>query len=163
MEELKYYTPDVSELYIGYECEADFSLGKITLINIRKDEKNSSKELDLSEPIWKPSIIEEIPKNIEEFLNKIRTPYLNKFQIEKEGWDFIKTEKDDFTILYEFIKPVSWFKVILVYYPNSNHLILSRKIEFELNGEMNTNVEHIFNGTIKSINEFRTLIKWLGI
>lgn len=62
----QYFTPDISDIRVGYECEAIFSNGK-----------------------WHPFKYEEHDFSVLEIeiLNKqIRVPYLTKEQIEAEGW-----------------------------------------------------------------------------
>jgi hypothetical protein len=58
MENDKYFTPDIEDLRVGYECDL---LGSKIVIEDRHD-------LDLS------------------FDHPLRTPYLTKEQIEAEGW-----------------------------------------------------------------------------
>lgn len=70
----KYYIPDISDLFVGYECEF----------------------------LEDPSIEKWIPwrfKNIFEgaSLISIRTPYLTYEQIEKEGWTTTEEDGDSYT------------------------------------------------------------------
>jgi hypothetical protein len=78
----------------------------------------------------------------------VRTPFLTKEQIEAEGWTFLKEDK--FSI---------WYK-------KENYTLQlikngSRGIYIIETDEVSTH--NIFKGICKSINEFRTITKWLGI
>lgn len=71
--ESAYFTPDIEDIHIGYECEINsefetrgFEWTKLSLIG------NSIK-----------TIIEDPEK-----MKRIRVPYLTKEQIEAEGWKF---------------------------------------------------------------------------
>jgi hypothetical protein len=94
----KYFTPDIEDIHIGYECEYHgMTTGGLYFFNENntKDEKISIEPfIEVWYPIkcsldpWdkrKPEEIIELLKN-----NQIRTPYLTKEQIETEGWKFIK-------------------------------------------------------------------------
>lgn len=65
--ENKYYTPDLEDLYVGYECEVS---------------ENGSKFLG---PM---KINSRMIGGIDDFILSVRTPYLTKEQIESEGWEF---------------------------------------------------------------------------
>jgi hypothetical protein len=74
----QYFTPDISDIRVGYECEAIFSNGK-----------------------WHPFKYEEHDFSVLEIeiLNKqIRVPYLTKEQIEAEGWVYSEEESKDSNI-----------------------------------------------------------------
>lgn len=132
----KYYTPDIEDLFVGYECER---------IYYGDDEDT-----------WIPHIIGfeydwlEIPVN---YNKALRTPFLTKEQIEKEGWTF----KTEYTGLYRltFEKGNSW----LGYNPE-NHMMVIIPID-----PVKEFYEHHqrYAGSCKSINEFRKITKWLGI
>jgi hypothetical protein len=67
----QYFTPDISDLYIGYECEINYGV----LPGISEN--------------WSPIILESfeaIVKYQQYGHNIFRTPHLTKEQIEAEGW-----------------------------------------------------------------------------
>ena len=83
----QYYTPEIEDITIGYECE----LLRITIGEYDTKPDN----------IWVRSIVDKY-----EFINlsksTTRTPYLTKEQIEKEGWKFYRvTMFDKFPTLEE--------------------------------------------------------------
>lgn len=177
MEENKYFVPDVSDLHIGYECEASFSsYGGYAIL----DFSDENKPADFHPPadkesakFWSPFwIIEEESlfgannhrdmKTVMMLLkdNRLRTPFLTKEQIEAEGWkcsgghdkvnrvDFEKDEKWLILIWFDKQKLEIWFK--------------DRKA-IKLNLLAFNNTVKRYEGECKSINEFRKICKWIGI
>lgn len=100
--ESKYYTPDISDLFLGYECEKierDYSRHISIHINSEdpKDWDSAWGKIYQSDLFnSKPYILKQ--EDIIEFLglakgfhrSQIRTPYLTREQIEKDGWSFNK-------------------------------------------------------------------------
>lgn len=135
----KYFIPDIEDLRVGYECEyhSKSQLGWIKLM------------------VHDYHFRTKIPKgytgisifNISEYLrqdNWIRTPYLTKEQIEAEGW---KINPDIHMLNGNAFKKDEWElewtgKYIKIWKPN----------QFG-----------IYKGECKSINEFKTLMKWLKL
>lgn len=72
MEELKYYTPDITDLRVGYEAEKKSMGGWVPFLF---EQFTTFHEGD--------KLIDCLKREI----NEIRTPYLTKEQIEKEGWE----------------------------------------------------------------------------
>lgn len=70
MENKQYYTPDISELFIGYECELKGWEDDIT---------------------WYPTVLEQRMLSTIK-VDETRTPYLTKGQIESDGWNFISND-----------------------------------------------------------------------
>lgn len=150
--ENKYYTPDTSDLRVGYEAE---------ISHIDSD-------------IWIPTKWrhnEEVLSTITNLLNynrRIRTPFLTKEQIENEGWKFNEVEivKPNLMcykkgtmhgdeVLYQIIYILST-KWILIYVGN---YIIRTTLN---NNEIITN-NTLFSGKCLSINEFRYICKLLNI
>lgn len=140
--ENKYYTPNIEDICIGYECEC---------LWVRPNPKTWDKikitETDTEEYLKLP--IEEVIKRVK--LGEIRVPYLTKEQIASEGWIFIhdrgleenygvKCTKDNYTLQYWF--PHCRLKIV--------HAHLGTILE--------TNLMETF-----SINEFRKICKLLNI
>lgn len=140
--ENKYYTPDLEDLFVGYEYE---------ILN--------------SEDIWENKKLEfsfgwlEIPENFNE---NIRTKYLTKEQIENEGWEIYngRAEFKKCIGYYDKEDDLTGTEYLLDYNEKTNHLIIEcGTINF---GEAYYPYEghnHIFSGQVKSINEFRKVIK----
>lgn len=89
MENKKYYTPEISELFIGYECEAlsdDFVFG-----------------FD-----WRPYRVSDLNEKLsQQFLKLLRTPYLSKEDIIDLGWEHKQYVKDS-KLVYNFVKE-DWY------------------------------------------------------
>lgn len=149
----QYFTPNIEDIRVGYECEL----------------------LDASPPEddWKIHIISKFDRF--EFLNKwienkeIRVPYLTKEQIEAEGWKMLE-DKSPFTS-----KPYKYRKIIgeketgifnedhiytLEYYGIGNTNLI---IHLEWESSWNRYSGNIFYGTCKDINTFRYICKLLNI
>lgn len=69
---MEYYTPDIEDIRVGYECEYKAANGEFRKYII-----------DFSEMPFEGDTIKEY---FTEELKRIRTPYLTKEQIEAEGW-----------------------------------------------------------------------------
>lgn len=93
--ENKYYIPEISELFVGYECEKQinfgyesFNDGKEIWLPIKigyKDEKEGAYTNELS------NIINEF----DDGCTPIKTPFLRKEQIVDEGWENILEMDED--------------------------------------------------------------------
>jgi hypothetical protein len=136
--ENKYFTPDIEDVYVGYECEQ--------LIN----------------GIWKNEIFAKgsyLPENIDLLhwaytciINEsLRVPYLTKEQIEAEGW--IKAKAPIVTINHDFYEIPYIKDNFRVDYNFRNNLI----------NIIENNGKNLFYGKCKDINTFRKIIKLLGI
>lgn len=138
----KYYTPEIEDIKVGYEFE-----------RIIDD--------DNSDDVWIKDIIKfehgwlELP---EDYNERIRVPYLTKEQIEAEGWEFksqLCSDEDckDFEITYgkELNEITVYFSILQNY--NSHIWTWSSK----------DGTSTLYRGECKSVNEFRTICKWLKI
>lgn len=139
MEENKYYIPEIEDLRIGYECEINEALGyqdkfTPTIIGFKTDEGYKN---ELSDVIIM----------MDDGYGEVRTPYLTKEQIEKEGWKVQFGNDKDFWC--QFIKD----KFLVIYYFDTKLLTI-------LNTERSCS---IYGGSCNSINEFRTICKFLNI
>lgn len=156
--ENKYYTPDITDLFIGYELEYK----NIMQENIFKPEVCEQDMLNIAYSIWEEN------DYIETFENHIRTKYLDKEDIEKEGWVFnqhgrggllfsspknphVRIEGDKF--IYEEGYSAEYTYSLLL--RDSKKIEISRYIEFKN--------EVIYKGDCPSINELRKIMKYLGI
>lgn len=157
----KYYTPDIEDLYVGYECEYT-SHGLAFQVN--DTDRIYNGKLNLFE----------LQEYLNYFLedescisNHIRTPYLTKEQIEAEGFPFQKTNRltNWFFIntwdlpdekIQDFYRHKA-YSVTILQMPD-NQL----KIYFDFSGG-NPEDSCMFEGECKSINEFRKILKMLKI
>lgn len=120
MEENKYYTPDITELYVGYEC------------------KHTS---NMSAFIWS-----EKEGGLQKFL---RTKYLDRSDIERCGWTHVGGQN------YEMIIPSTIEKQ-----PADKWELTHYDKIVCINSEYSN---RCFDGECKSINELRTIMKFLKI
>ena len=140
--ENKYYTPDLEDLFVGYEYEV-----------LNTEDVWESKKLQFSFG-WL-----ELPEN---FNKDIRTQYLTKEQIENEGFvgifiKFRNTTKENFIL--GFSKKFENF--ILCIHLDTKHDILKiiKETRILIDELEEINEDIVFKGTVKSINEFRKVIK----
>lgn len=139
MEELKYYTPDIEDIRIGYECE----------VNNAKGYKKTFEPLCIGYKIdgGYEDEIGEIIAMIDDGYGEVRTPYLTKEQIEAEGWN-ISVGKDYRVTLFRkdiYILGYNW----------ENKMLKVTTFEKES--------QTLYNGSCSSINEFRYICKLLNI
>ena len=139
--ENKYFTPDIEDIRVGYECEANPKLyGSV-------------------EDVWKPTIMKGVGQEVIYYhsLGVYRTPYVTQEQIEAEGWKFsskwepvIFFKKGDWILKY-------WYKLHIIEL-HTNDLV--REIDkFNANFDRATTL----NCECKSINELRIIQKMLRI
>lgn len=147
--ENKYYTPEISDIKIGYECEIWFSHAYAK----ENWEPYVFKYYDEKEDVFYNHDV--LIHNIIDNADKIRTPYLTKEQIETEGWKLLGVVKEDTIIAY--LK-----KETIIYTINYKKSILTiTKLLRKEN--MNFLDDQLYKGTCPSINEFRTICKLLNI
>jgi hypothetical protein len=138
LQENKYYTPDIEDIYIGYSCELKKQGEWKNYICLRPNELSN-----LLHQYLEPRM-DGIP---------VRTPYLSKEQIEAEGW----SEEGNYTGT-SFYKN-NWklgFKRGTIK-KDENTILNTSTIAIFLNEDIR------YVGECKSINEFRKICKWLGI
>lgn len=87
MEDKKYYTPDIEDIRVGYECETYATFFNVDM-NIQRQEWT---KLQLIPNAVKSIISKDVP------IDKVRTPYLTKEQIEAEGWEDVSTDQPQFS------------------------------------------------------------------
>lgn len=135
----KYYTPDISDLFVGYECEA-------YMRNAGTDDPFEWEKYKIPTPSLDLSSIFSMV-----YRNHIRTPYLTKEQIEKEGWKYKwKLTKGD-----SYVKEP--FNLVCL---NDYHIIIEL-IKREEGRFLESFTK--FAGECLSINEFRKICKLLEI
>ena len=143
----EYFTPDITDIRVGYECECLWCCAEPRewkLIKITAEDNMNTIELPIEEAIYR--VID----------NEIRVPYITQEQIEAEGW---KIDTRFNTIVCS--KQVVWFdginrEIELRYDENKKILYLGYDCgNFTLYG--------IFEGECKDINTFRQIQKLLKI
>jgi len=137
--ENKYYTPDIEDIHIGYECE------------IYRGQDTWTKYIFQEEDLFGRFYEQGEKINLKKV--EFRTPYLTKEQIESKGWEI---DKYSFIImditnnnelgdehLFRFFK--NEFSII---FHNEKHTITIRNKE-----------DILYSGKCLSINEFRKICK----
>lgn len=144
--ENNYYTPELSDLHIGYECE-------INLGGVVGWEKHtiSMRDFEFTKPLHNNN------------LGAYRTPYLTKEQIEAEGWKFLHISQDlwfekegdfDFDNFYTSKLTMHYGAKAHIGYSDLRLTIIAddRGLDYKL-----------FEGMCPSINEFRKITKLIRI
>jgi hypothetical protein len=134
----KYYTPDISELHIVYECEHTTCKGAFD-INLEDDIVKDKLTVDDLRKYLRYCGIH--GDNVGDY---IRTRYLDQSDIESLGWKFDAYKADDYK-----------------YYLNSYALYFPYADEEPL--LITHNKSAIFFGECKSINELKIVMKLIGI
>lgn len=137
-----YYTPDMEDIYIGYELE---QLNQYT----NSWYKRTIQDFELEEGI--------------RHRDKWRVPYLTKEQIEAEGWKFTATSVD---LWFEKEGDVSlgfFVSKYILHYGSKEHPKGSNDCRLRVYADDCGSDYELFRGECKSINEFRKIIKWIGL
>lgn len=137
-EGIKYYTPDVSDLFVGYELEYDYTDGK----GDWKEKKLSISDMDYFVRLTNT-----------DSGKYVRVPYLSIDQIIKEGWNTSCNLDNNYIHFSHNKKELAE----LCFTKNDFHL----KCPLVL--IQNSMVGRVGEVECKSINEFRKICKWLKI
>ena len=156
--ENKYFTPDIEDIHIGYECEILYPHNMI--------EYNEK----LNENLWekhKFELIESLADGSSMSIDYIyRTPYLTNEQIEAEGWKYYQKIPDAVVSkgYVEYYKDVEWFKVVISISETTHYLTVEKVFQnVQIGDELQEFRNTIYNGECKDINTFRKIIKLLNI
>lgn len=169
----KYYTPDISDLRVGYECEVNLvKSGTIT-----NQDKNGNTITEYTEPDWKKIVIKDytyLEVAIVILLpdNRLRVPYLTSEQIEHEGWVEYNDARGDMDQPWNIsYKHKNNDKMVLNWFPRiedpgykniSGNIVVYE--DYNKQGEAwSHNKKCRYSGECKSINELRFIQKLLGI
>jgi hypothetical protein len=158
MEKNKYFTPDIEDIHIGYECEILYPHNMI--------EYNEK----LNENLWEKHKFE-LRESLSEgdsmsFDYMYRTLYLTNQQLENEGWKYYQNIPDMVVSegYVEYYKDVEWFKVVISISETSHYLDVQKVFQnVQIGDELQEFRNTIYNGHCKDINTFRKIIKLLGI
>jgi|LakMenE18May11ns_1017448.scaffolds.fasta_scaffold9957797_14 hypothetical protein len=147
MEKELYYTPKITDIRIGYECEVNWSRGyseEFIPLNTRlKDE----------EGVYCPDL-DDIVIAHDDGYAEFRTLYLTKEQIESEGWVY---SKDSNSFIYD-IKNTDSISFTLIITGDGNRFGF-KTIVITKNSSWNS--YPVYHGICPSINEFRYITKEL--
>lgn len=153
----EYYTPQIEDLFIGYECEV---YNQCTNKLIKKVEWNTVK-VALHGETGNSIGITQCKNYLKN--EKLRTKYLTKEQIEAEGWSpekILWEGKDEQDIHVDgFSKSISeilWYDFLF----EEGKITIIKKY---YRNEVAQVCETIFSGNCPSINEFRKIQKLLKI
>jgi len=139
IEENKYYIPEIEDIFIGYECEIyEQSTTKL----IKKIDWHKVKVYIGNSEYGETAAINKIPNYLKQ--NKVRVSYLTKEQIIAEGWK-------DITLPESYSEHFMKNNCKIQWLPNKKGIYIAQDLEI------------IYKGFCKSINEFRKIIKMLGI
>ncbi len=148
-EESKYYTPDISSFYIGYQYETFIA----RWTEYMKDESFWQKKI-FSEPLMYGNVLSSHIKD-----NHIKVAYLTNEQILAEGWEVEGIFPNDAVV---FVKGDEMNGYELLYH-NKRMKITKFKSIWQGDDSFKKLTDCIFNGNIPSINEFRYITKLLNI
>ena len=153
----KYFTPEISDIRVGYECEKYSGYAshtdkfKVGTIVEKEDYWNNyifdeyeAKDWDYDGGSGFLNFIYEIEQK------RIRTPYLTKEAIEAEGWKQVKWSNSE---ILTFTKDKYWH----CWYTLDGNVLSVDK------GTRPLLIHQYFRGSCPSINEFRYIMKLLGI
>lgn len=153
-EQNKYYTPDISELHVGYECEHTSNMSAFICEDYDDVVKDKLTSTDLR---WYITWGEE-EKGLEKF---VRTKYLDKEDIESCGWK-IDVEKEKRRKNHVSAPYISKGKNGMLSQHDGNYMI-STIIGPPTEDSYGSLGQPMYLGPIKSINELRTIMKYLNI
>lgn len=147
VQEIKYYTPDLEDLHIGYVCDHTSTMGALKIEHEDRIAYNDALDAyDLQ------NYIKWISEGEGDVSLYIRTPYLSKEQIESERWAYIPNNSDSgASRIFRHTRDSElnmWWN-----YSDPSYLQIIN---------VKTHESWDFYN-IKSINEFRKLMKFLNL
>jgi len=142
----KYYTPDISELYVGYECEIGtswgFSKGKFPEV--------------LTYDTLTGFAIQKATDLMDVFrAGSLRTKYLDQSDIESCGWIKDWDENSNYSDCYKLLT-----KSDINGQSDDEWVLWQYDKIVSISNELSN---RCFDGECKSINELRKIMKWLNI
>ena len=152
--ENKYFTPDIEDLCIGYECEYNFARAYKNEFDFVKI---GYKDVTPGEAGYTDELTNMIHL-IDDGAAAIRVPYLTKKQIKAEGWKLKNTHPEWPT----FEKGNYWVTLIT----EEDKLPFIRIMGIDpmlIVGVKYLSSYNVYQGQCKSINELRKICKLLGI
>lgn len=158
--ENKYFTPDIRDIRIDYECECLWCCREPrewVPLKITMEDTETWLELSIQDTIRRLK------------LNEIRVPYLTKEQIESQGFTFKNKSIDYWFQINEdkrFLTNLQSFHGYKAYNIFLNYGFHDKRIkikaDFSGGGDWD-NSEVLFEGECKCINEFKQILKQIHI
>jgi hypothetical protein len=148
MEQSKYFTPNIEDIRVGYECE--MSTDRFEFFKTKIDLSDINDLIDWYRQGYFTNNLSDI----------IKVPYLTKEQIEAEGWKTWNGAGD-----FQRTKPLFFIsKKLDIPAGNRNYSLVNCGYNFETK-ELKIDIEQltIFIGECKDINTFRYICKLLNI
>lgn len=169
--ENKYYTPNIEDIFIGYECELFLPKNDWFKAEEWRPFKISENGYSKSGPYGGDlSELDEVCSLIK--LGQVKTKYLSKEDIESEGYErqnnwFDDTKTQRLGMIPDYKKETD-FGSIRLYLKDFNfphqHVSIEIYVKAKEVDIFNMSMKHfVYHGPIKSINEFRKLCKILEI
>lgn len=149
----KYYVPEISDIHVGYECEINPS-PKLNPYNWNKHIVAGNRVF-MSDDFYR---IHEWVSHYETLETYMRTSYLTREQIEAEGWKRIEQSETE-SAYYRKEGNYNTYFVLrqIIHQLGDKHKIII-KVVMPPNERLT-----LFSGLCPSINEFRTIMKYLNI
>ncbi len=151
--ENKYYIPKIEELYVGYELEC----------NVEGNWIKVPYQLNFLQGQGKPDL-KDTYRSLSE--GHIRTPFLTAEQIEAEGW-IPQPSNQAGKYFRKGDIFISFYRLRIDETSDGlQHKLLIYRIhdpEVESSEQSTVPTEMLYNGSYKSINEFRTILRFLEI
>lgn len=143
----KYFTPDIEDIRIGYECEYKIETWKSPDHPNMESSNKEDATFKLKRKSWFPWTFSTIKDTVD--ITKYRTPYLTTEQIKAQGWEHTKNK---YVLKYKHYKftGLGFFPENKIRISNENSKFLSKSLT-------------IFYGKCRCINEFRYICKLLNI
>ena len=158
----KYYTPDIEDLYIGYECEIferlAFSPEKIWQKYICGDTHCAYDES--FDPLYQQSVVLVYENNTP----WVRTKYLDKSDIESLGWNhtggqLMSVGRKDFETKFHLLQ---FYCARVDNIGLSTIKIMTKEDDFVM-GSYRGYDRVLYDGECKSINELKKIMQWFNI
>lgn len=146
--ENKYYTPELSEFYVGFEFEVLNNESKFYIPGLAKNEWSS---IESNFGIF--TSVEKIQRLILD--KQIRVKNLDREDIESLGWEHDSTIKSESYFIHKDFSLITREEWRLIYDSKNNSIDIS-----DLN---NINLSFSFYGTIKNKSELKKIMQMLNI
>lgn len=149
---MNYYTPDISDFFVGYECEILYPFNKAETEYSFKYNPNPSEDRWV-EHVFKHGHIDSWEGILIETIDEYRTSYLTKEQIEAEGWTLLPPSS-----YLPYARPEEQLDRLykngwsIQHKPFKKILVIINHVEM---------IQYF--GKCPSINEFRKICKLIGI
>lgn len=149
MEREKYYTPQIEEFCVGFECEVNWNKGyKDNFVPLVIDVKDKNGAYT--------NTLQEVIRAYDDRYAEFRVRCLNSSDIESLGWKSNKLLENG----WEEYKMVKNEKIFTIFKTNQNDYIIT--LTFEENSNP-LNIYTLFKGKIKNKSELKKLLQMFEI